>query len=139
MYTVRSGYHLAKDTKDRDRGGGGVVIGETVEEGGGGGRGVVSTSNSLEKLWKRIWKLRGPRVVKMFLWQACNNILPTKANLFNKKITSDPLRLICGLEVETVGHALWSSLLGMAKLRLDLNVEHLWKECSPLHPTNFTG
>jgi hypothetical protein len=44
----------------------------------------------------------------MFLWQACNNILPTKANLFNKKITSDPLCLICGLEVETVGHALWS-------------------------------
>jgi hypothetical protein len=29
-------------------------------------------------------------VVSLFLWQACNNVLPTKENLFKKKITSDP-------------------------------------------------
>jgi hypothetical protein len=47
-------------------------------------------------------------VVKLFLWQACNKILRTKENLLKKKITDDPLYSACGLEVETVGHALWS-------------------------------
>jgi ribonuclease HI len=44
----------------------------------------------------------------MFLWQACNNILPTKENLWKRKITNDPLCPVCHSEVETVGHALWS-------------------------------
>jgi hypothetical protein len=44
----------------------------------------------------------------LFLWQACNNILPTKDNLFKRKITDDPLCSMCQLEVETMGHALWS-------------------------------
>ena len=44
----------------------------------------------------------------MILLQACNNILPTKENLCKRKITDDPLCPMCRLEVETVGHALWS-------------------------------
>ena len=56
----------------------------------------------------------------MFLWQACNNILPTKVNLFNKKIMIDPLCPICGLEVETIVHALWSYLA----------VRDVWFECN---------
>jgi hypothetical protein len=47
-------------------------------------------------------------VVKLFLWQACNNILPTKEKLFKRKIIDDPLCPVCCREVETVGHALWS-------------------------------
>jgi hypothetical protein len=35
-------------------------------------------------------------------------VLLTKENLFKRKITSDPLCPICSLEVEIVGHALWS-------------------------------
>ena len=35
-------------------------------------------------------------------------MLSTKENLFKRKITNDPLCPVCLMEVETVGHALWS-------------------------------
>jgi hypothetical protein len=44
----------------------------------------------------------------MFLWKACNNILPTKENLFKRGIVDDHLCLICGLQTKIVGHILWS-------------------------------
>ncbi|XP_059441702.1 uncharacterized protein LOC132174001 [Corylus avellana] len=47
-------------------------------------------------------------MVKTFMWQACNNILPTKELLYKRKIVQDPLCLICGLTTEIVGHILWS-------------------------------
>lgn len=85
--SVRNAYHLAKDLRQQGVGGG-------------------STSKAMQNLWKRIWRIQGMRVVKIFLWQACNNILPTKENLFMRKTTTDPLCPICRLEVETIGHAL---------------------------------
>jgi hypothetical protein len=58
-------------------------------------------------IWKAIWKLKVPRVIHLFLWRACNNILPTKENLLRRKIVSDPICPLCGREVETSGHVLW--------------------------------
>jgi hypothetical protein len=88
-FSVRSAYHMAKDLCDREAS-------------------SCSKVDELSPLWKKIWKVQGPRVVKMFLWQACNNILPTKEKLWKRKITDDPLCPVCCMEVETVGHALWS-------------------------------
>ena len=86
---MRSAYHVAKDLCSREKSG-------------------CSRVDELSPLWKKIWRIQGPRVVKMFLWQACNNILPTKENLWRRKITDDPLCLVCRVEVETVEHALGS-------------------------------
>ena len=47
-------------------------------------------------------------VVKVLLWKVCNNILPTKENLFKKIIVSDPTYAICDLGTKTIGHILWS-------------------------------
>jgi hypothetical protein len=33
--------------------------------------------------------------------------LATKANLFRRKISKDPLFPLCSVEVETTGHVLW--------------------------------
>jgi hypothetical protein len=44
----------------------------------------------------------------MFLWRACNNILPTKENLYKKKIIDDSKCAICGGGIETLGHVIWS-------------------------------
>jgi hypothetical protein len=41
------------------------------------------------------------------MWRACHNALATKANLFRRKITDDPLCPLCGAEAETTGHVLW--------------------------------
>jgi hypothetical protein len=46
--------------------------------------------------------------LKVFLWRACNNILPTKDNLFRRKISDDPQCPLCGGDTETLGHILWS-------------------------------
>jgi hypothetical protein len=58
-------------------------------------------------------------VVKTFLWQACNEILPTRANLHRKKIISDPLCPLCGRESETAGHVLWTCVVA----------QDVWAEC----------
>ena len=42
------------------------------------------------------------------MWRACHNLLPTRDNLCWKKIISDPICPICGLEVETTFHILWA-------------------------------
>jgi hypothetical protein len=52
--------------------------------------GPTSNPNTLNTLWKKIWSINSPRVVKMFLWNACSNILPTKENLYKRKIANDP-------------------------------------------------
>lgn len=89
IFSVRSAYHLAKDLNSRNESG-------------------YSGSDNMTFLWKRIWRISGPRVILLFLWQACNNILPTNENLFKRRITTDPLCPVCRLEVETAGHVPWS-------------------------------
>jgi hypothetical protein len=86
-FSVRSAYFLAKLLADRGRG---------------------SVSQPMNSMWRTVWKVRGPPVVKLFLWKACRDILAAKENLFRRKIVPDPLCLICGLETETMGHILWS-------------------------------
>jgi hypothetical protein len=49
-----------------------------------------------------------PNVIKVFLRRACHNDLATKANLFHRKITQDPIWPNCGVEYESTRHVLWS-------------------------------
>ena len=80
-YTVCSAYHMGKEDGLRDEG---------------------SCSNARQG----IWRIKCTRVVKTFLWQACNNILPTKELLFKRHISDDPLCPLCGLVTETTAHIL---------------------------------
>jgi hypothetical protein len=64
----------------------------------------------------------------MYLWKACNDILPTKLNLFKKGIVSDSLYSICTMEVETLEHAIWSCPFAM----------DVWIECTKkFHKCSF--
>lgn len=56
------------------------------------------------ELWKNIWKLQTPSKVKNFMWCLCQNALPTKDNLFRRKILPDPICPLCTHERETVEH-----------------------------------
>jgi hypothetical protein len=71
-------------------------------------KGECSTERRKERMWQVIWKLNCPRVVHIFLWKACNNILPTKENLSKRAMTLDDKCLISKSETKTVGHSLWS-------------------------------
>ncbi|XP_059437026.1 uncharacterized protein LOC132170149 [Corylus avellana] len=89
VYSVRSGYHLESSMLEREAG-------------------TCSNNSYIIEFWREVWNVRGPTVVLMFLWNACHNILPTRENLYRRGILQDPLRLICWLETESLGHTLWS-------------------------------
>lgn len=44
----------------------------------------------------------------MFVWKALNNSLPTKRNLFHKKVIKEPSYPVCKRQEESITHALWS-------------------------------
>lgn len=88
LFTVRSAYHLHKEMVDRSR------AGSSVEHLGG-------------NTWKRLWALPIPNNEKNFLCRACNDILPTRENLWRKKILTDPSCPFCEAEVESCFHIMW--------------------------------
>jgi hypothetical protein len=59
-------------------------------------------------VWKTIWALNVPNAVKMFMWKACNDLLPKKMNLLHRGVIHNALCPICKREVDTVKHILWS-------------------------------
>ena len=44
----------------------------------------------------------------MFVWRACHNLLPTRANLFKRKVITSPLCPVCNLVKESMEHIIWS-------------------------------
>nr|POF23099.1 putative ribonuclease h protein [Quercus suber] len=68
----------------------------------------VSDTTNNKLFWKRIWKMRVPNKIKIFLWHACSEALPTKANLFKRKVVNVKICQLCDSENETTLHALWS-------------------------------
>uniref|UniRef100_A0A7N2N3A5 Reverse transcriptase zinc-binding domain-containing protein n=1 Tax=Quercus lobata TaxID=97700 RepID=A0A7N2N3A5_QUELO len=58
-------------------------------------------------LWKKLWSLDIPNKVKHFLWRASCESLPTKKNLFKRKIAHNDRCKICNGETEDTIHALW--------------------------------
>ena len=101
VFSVRSAYHMEKERLRQ-------CIGE-------------STTTYLHcEIWREIWRLRIPGTHRMFIWRACNNLLPTKENLFSRHLILNPLYPICEREVETVTHILWNCPFS----------KDCWMECS---------
>jgi hypothetical protein len=71
-------------------------------------RGQCSTAVIDSGVWKAIWDMKVPNSVKLFNWRACQNILPTRVNLFQRKVVDDCSCPCCGSEEETTIHAVWS-------------------------------
>ncbi|XP_059436134.1 uncharacterized protein LOC132169065 [Corylus avellana] len=42
------------------------------------------------------------------IWQSCNNLLPTKTNLFRRRVVPNKSCPICDIDEETIEHILWS-------------------------------
>jgi hypothetical protein len=87
-FTVRSAYHLGMEKQARQQ----LRCLGAKKEG---------------EVWKTCWSLRVPNAIKMFLWRACHNLLPTKVNLLKRGICDNSLCPICLSENETVEHIIW--------------------------------
>lgn len=68
-----------------------------------------STTNTERPIWRKLWKLNVPPKVRIFLWRACTNVLPTRENLNRRRVEVDPRCEICCQQPESVGHLLWES------------------------------
>ncbi|XP_012847034.1 PREDICTED: uncharacterized protein LOC105967016 [Erythranthe guttata] len=90
-------------------------------------RGLANESSSglSSRRWRNIWHLALPPKIRMFLWRACSDILPTQAELFRRKIATSPMCNHCGREWETPMHV-FLRCRGMEKI---------WKS----HPFGIIG
>jgi hypothetical protein len=100
QFSVKSAYLLEQARKNQS-------MGECSKAGADG------------TFWQKLWKVEAPGVVKNFLWKVGNDLLPTKLNLFKKKIVSEPCCPICAQEPEDAIHILWKCKSSMA----------VWQSC----------
>ena len=84
-YSVNSGYQLALRTKFPDS---------------------TSSSEAFNQYWSALWSLELPEKLKIFMWRASNNLLPSAENLWKMKIMDEPTCKRCKISVETISHAL---------------------------------
>ncbi|KAH7572293.1 hypothetical protein JRO89_XS04G0233800 [Xanthoceras sorbifolium] len=86
-YSVKSGYWLASSLA-RD--------------------GASSSSPSAgSSWWKFLWGLNIPAKVRMFVWRACRNLLPTRSLLAARRVPVGAGCPLCNVAVESVLHSLW--------------------------------
>ena len=86
-YSVKSGYKIL--CEDEDSGA------------------ILSSDRSEQDLfWKRIWRLRLPNKIKLFLWQVCSNASPTKENLKRRKILDHAKCSACLSAQESIFHTI---------------------------------
>lgn len=85
-YSVKSAYQLALRLKFPDE---------------------PSSSASSSSQWKTLWALELPEKVKIFIWKASKNILPTAENLWRRKCIQEPVCQSCKRCMETVRHVLF--------------------------------
>ena len=60
------------------------------------------------QLWKKLWMLDIPNKVKNHVWTACRDCSPTKQNLTQRTIITNPLCDRCKQLPETMLHAEWA-------------------------------
>ena len=66
-----------------------------------------SNLENQKKFWRCLWQLRVPNKIKHFVWRACNEALPTMANLHRRHITSSAGCELCKEHSEDAVHPLW--------------------------------
>ncbi|KAH9770469.1 putative reverse transcriptase/RNA-dependent DNA polymerase [Citrus sinensis] len=66
---------------------------------------VPSSSNPKPSQWNAIWKLDLLEKLKIFMWRAAKNLLPTAENLWKRKVIPNPTCQRCNQGVETGFHA----------------------------------
>ena len=84
--------------------------------------------------WAKLWKIRVPERIKMFLWSVATNVLSTKENLMSRLDIPEPWCVLCDQEVESVSHlffrcsaakALWFAACWGFKSE-EVQLAHVW-------------
>ena len=62
------------------------------------------------KPWKMIWDLKVPPKIRNFMWRAVSNILPTRDNLYWRRVAMESTCEFHRQHPETEAHVLWECL-----------------------------
>lgn len=89
-YTMRSGYQMARRIVKQEK-----DLGKSSKAAEGG------------QVWATIWKMEVPNKIRVFEWRACQDILPTRQNLFRRKVVNEDCCEQCKKAPESVLHVLW--------------------------------
>ena len=103
---------------------------------------VAETSHGAlhTSFWRKIWNLHIPPKIKLFTQKACQDILPTKANLCHRHILDSPTCETCKTGSETVGHPFWdcpSTSKVWSTLYIQWRLQEFFSGCS-LKSINYT-
>lgn len=63
-----------------------------------------SSHQTPRKQWNALWKMQTSPKVRIFIWNVCQNAVPSKENLWKRKILPDPICDLCRESMETVEH-----------------------------------
>ena len=58
-------------------------------------------------VWRKLWKLHIPNEIKVFVWRALHDILPTRENLVCRHIVEDSTYELYKRGYDSVLHILW--------------------------------
>lgn len=111
-FTVKYPYHLEVEIINRKNG-------------------EISNGNTELNYWKMTWKLNVPGFVKHFTWKACNDLLPTKVNLYKRMVIQNSVCPICLRDDENTIHALWSCLVASDIWGAGVNPLRKWTSNMP--------
>lgn len=67
---------------------------------------MTNISTDLLNTWRKMWNLKVSPKMKIFLWMAISNILPTKDQFRMKKVDVNFLCPVCNVEPKFVLHSL---------------------------------
>jgi hypothetical protein len=80
----------------------------------------------VEGQWKKLWKLKVPNKVRIFLWRVLRGCLPVRARLLTKGVHCDPKCPCCGEYEENE----WHCFVGC------MAAQEVWKEADCWQATN---
>ncbi|KAK2657021.1 hypothetical protein Ddye_010073 [Dipteronia dyeriana] len=67
----------------------------------------TSNSSALNTWWNSLWRVKICMKVKIFVWKACQDWIPTKINIDGRGIKTNGICETCNTSYETTLHALW--------------------------------
>ncbi|KAK2638131.1 hypothetical protein Ddye_025926 [Dipteronia dyeriana] len=68
----------------------------------------TSNATSLTQWWNFLLKMNVASKIKIFIWRACFDWIPTSANLARPKVSANGKCLVCNDAVDSTLHALWN-------------------------------
>jgi hypothetical protein len=83
IYSVKSAYNLARSASFSEV--------RSVN-----GRGLTSDASADEKFWKSLWAIKSPGKMKIVLWRAAHDCLPTGFQLQRRHIPANDCCIFCG-------------------------------------------